>query len=92
MYLLIFTGILLFIVALLIIAAVLIQNPKDEGGSFLAENRGMNQLIGTSNLPTFLEYLTYFLMAALVVLTIILSALLSAEFGSGAEEKVLEDI
>jgi len=92
MYLLIFVGILLSITALLLIVVVLIQNPKDEGGSFLAENRGMNQIIGTSNLPTFLEYLTYFLIGALIVLTVILSALLSAQFGSGAEEKVLEDI
>ena len=92
MYLLIFTGVLLFIVAVLLIAVVLIQNPKNEGGSFLAENRGMKQLVGTSNLPTFLEYLTYFLMATLIVLTVTLSALLSAEFGSAAEEKVLEDI
>jgi len=92
MYLLIFTGILLSFVALLLIVVVLIQNPKDEGGSFLAENRGMSQIIGTSNLPTFLEYLTYFLMSVLVLLTILFSGLLSAHFGSDVEEKVLENL
>ena len=67
-----FVSILIFVVAILLILIVLVQNPK---GGLAANFSSSNQVMGVRKTSDFLEKATWTLGIALVVLSIISSSL-----------------
>ena len=80
MFFTICVGIFLTIIAVGIILIVLIQKPKGEGLTSLAEGSNMKQLVGVAQMPSVLEKLTYLLLVLLFAFTFIFTALLSSHY------------
>ena len=72
----ILAGVALCVVALAMIVFVLLQKPKDDGGSTLSANSNMKQLLGVAQMPSFLEKATYYLLLTLCALTLLFNYLL----------------
>lgn len=75
--------ILIALVALLLMAAVLIQNPKGGGVDSTFGGASANQMLGASKSTDFIEKVTWYLAIALFVLCIIASLMAG---GAGAAD------
>ena len=78
--------ILIAMVCILLMAAVLIQNPKGGGVDSTFGGTATNQMLGAARSTDFIEKATWYLAAALLVLCIITSLMVG---GSGAEAPLL---
>ncbi|MCB0634826.1 MAG: preprotein translocase subunit SecG [Saprospiraceae bacterium] len=78
------TGIILLIalVCILLMGAVLIQNPKGGGIDSTFGGSQANQMFGAAKQTDFIEKITWYLAAALFILCIIAARLVSATGGS----------
>lgn len=77
--------ILIVLVSLLLIAAILIQNPKGGGVDSTFGGAATNQMLGASRSADFIEKATWFLASALLILCVITSLVV----GSGSQEVLL---
>lgn len=77
--------ILIALIAILLMAAVLIQNPKGGGVDSTFGGSATNQMLGAARSTDFIEKATWYLAAALVVLCIVTSLMV----GSGGETPLL---
>lgn len=77
--------ILIALIAILLMAAVLIQNPKGGGVDSTFGGSATNQMLGAARSTDFIEKATWYLAAALVVLCIITSLMV----GSGGEAPLM---
>ena len=75
--------ILIALVCVLLMIAILIQNPKGGGVDSTFGGAASNQMFGAAKSADFIEKATWFLAAALFVLCIITSVMVT---GSGAAE------
>ncbi len=91
MYKLIIVGVLLALVAILLIVVVLLQTPKDDGGSMLGGNSKAYQLVGNAGMPHFLSKLTYILLIALFLLTLLFTSFLYEHFNNDISD-ILNDV
>jgi preprotein translocase subunit SecG len=80
---LIFISVLIAIIAVLLIAAVLIQNPKG-GGIDSTYGSGANQMFGASRSADAIEKITWYLAGALIVMCIISYFFISSGAAAGA--------
>lgn len=78
--------ILIAMVCILLMAAVLIQNPKGGGVDSTFGGTATNQMLGAARSTDFIEKATWYLAAALLVLCIITSLMVG---GSGAEAPLM---
>ena len=87
----IFISVLVFIVAVLLILVILVQNPK--GGGLSATFGGGNQVMGVKKTADFLEKATWYLAITLLVLTLISNfAIPRNEIGVSNQSKAQEQI
>ncbi|MCB0693966.1 MAG: preprotein translocase subunit SecG [Saprospiraceae bacterium] len=77
--------ILIALIAILLMAAVLIQNPKGGGVDSTFGGSATNQMLGAARSTDFIEKATWYLAAALVVLCIITSLMV----GTGGEAPLM---
>jgi preprotein translocase subunit SecG len=75
--------ILIALVALLLMGAVLIQNPKGGGVDSTFGGSSANQMFGAAKSTDFIEKVTWYLAIALFILCIIASLMVGS--GGGAE-------
>ena len=80
MFFTICAGISLTIIAVALILIVLIQKPKGEGLTSLAEDSNMKQLVGVAQMPSLLEKITYSLLVLLFAFTLLFTYLLSITY------------
>lgn len=87
----IFLIVLIIIASILLVLAVLAQNPK---GGMAANFGASNQVMGVRQTSDFLERSTWALAIAMVVLSLLASIAMSSHSRSnaGAKDKVLEQI
>ncbi len=78
--------ILIAMVCILLMAAVLIQNPKGGGVDSTFGGTATNQMLGAARSTDFIEKATWYLAAALLVLCIITSLMVG---GAGAEAPLI---
>lgn len=78
--------ILIALVCILLMAAVLIQNPKGGGVDSTFGGSATNQMLGAARSTDFIEKATWYLAAALLVLCILTSLMVG---GSGAEAPLM---
>lgn len=78
--------ILIAIICVLLMAVVLIQNPKGGGVDSTFGGQGANQMFGAAKSADFIEKLTWYLAAALFVLCILTSLMVGS---TGAEDVLL---
>ncbi|MBK7343556.1 MAG: preprotein translocase subunit SecG [Saprospiraceae bacterium] len=78
--------ILIALICILLMAAVLIQNPKGGGVDSTFGGSATNQMLGAARSTDFIEKATWYLAAALLVLCIITSLMVG---GSGAEAPLM---
>lgn len=81
-----FMTILIALVCVLLMAAVLIQNPKGGGVDSTFGGAAANQMMGAARSTDFIEKVTWGLAIALFVLCIVTSLMVTA--GSGVESGV----
>jgi len=81
--------ILIAIDCILLIAVILIQNPKGGGIDSTFGGAGANQMLGAARSSDFVEKLTWYLAAALFVLCII-TALIAGSDTGGVEQLLSE--
>ena len=80
MFLLVVNVVVLCMIAVVLGLVTLLQKPKGEVMSPMAVNSNMQQLLGVSQMPSFLERLTYVVFVGMVVLTLSLTHLVSVEY------------
>ena len=78
--------ILIAIICVLLMAVVLIQNPKGGGVDSTFGGQSANQMFGAAKSADFIEKLTWYLAAALFVLCILTSLMVGL---TGAEDVLL---
>ncbi len=78
--------ILIALICILLMAAVLIQNPKGGGVDSTFGGSATNQMLGAARSTDFIEKATWYLAAALLVLCIITSLMVG---GVGGEAPLL---
>ena len=78
--------ILIALICILLMAAVLIQNPKGGGVDSTFGGSATNQMLGAARSTDFIEKATWYLAAALLVLCIITSLMVG---GSGTEAPLM---
>lgn len=78
--------ILIAIICVLLMAVVLIQNPKGGGVDSTFGGQSANQMFGAAKSADFIEKLTWYLAAALFVLCILTSLMVGS---TGAEDVLL---
>lgn len=78
--------ILIAIICVLLMAVVLIQNPKGGGVDSTFGGQSANQMFGAAKSADFIEKLTWYLAAALFVLCILTTLLVGS---TGAEDVLL---
>ncbi len=76
--------ILTAIVCLLLMGAVLIQNPKGGGIDSTFGGSQANQMLGASNQTGFIEKVTWYLALALLILCLITSLMVSGTDGGAS--------
>lgn len=69
--------ILIAIVCVFLMVVVLIQNPKGGGLDSTFGGKGAQQVLGAARSNDFMEKLTWYLFAALIVLCLVISVLVS---------------
>ncbi len=72
---LIFLTVLIAIVCVLLMVVVLIQNPKGGGLDATFGGKGAQQVLGAARSTDFMEKLTWYLFAALMILCLVTSLL-----------------
>ena len=79
--------ILTALISLLLIGVVLIQNPKGGGVDATFGGNATNQMLGAAKSTDFIEKLTWYLAAAILILCVIIAATYAGVdvAGSGAE-------
>jgi preprotein translocase subunit SecG len=77
--------VLIAIVSLLLMASVLIQNPKGGGVDSTFGGQGANQMFGAAKSTDFIEKVTWGLAIALFVLCIITTLMVGSAGGGGQE-------
>jgi preprotein translocase subunit SecG len=77
--------VLIALVCVLLMGAVLIQNPKGGGVDSTFGGAQANQMFGAAKSTDFIEKATWYLAAALIILCIITSLMVGSETG-GAEQ------
>ena len=78
--------ILIAIICVLLMAVVLIQNPKGGGVDSTFGGQSANQMFGAAKSADFIEKLTWYLAAALFILCILTSLMVGS---TGAEDVLL---
>jgi len=78
--------ILIAIICVLLMAVVLIQNPKGGGVDSTFGGQSANQMFGAAKSADFIEKLTWYLAAALFVLCIVTTLIVGS---TGAEDVLL---
>lgn len=81
--------ILIAIDCILLIAVILIQNPKGGGIDSTFGGAGANQMLGAARSSDFVEKLTWYLATALFVLCVITALIASGDTG-GVEQLLSE--
>ena len=81
-------SILIFIVALLLVLVILVQNPK---GGLASNFSSSNQVMGVRKTTDFLEKATWTLGIALLILSVISSSLIGGPAETVANESELQD-
>jgi preprotein translocase subunit SecG len=84
----IFVSVLIFIVAVLLIMVILVQNPK---GGLASNFSASNQVMGVRKTTDFLEKATWTLGIALLVLSVISSSLIGGPAAIVTNESELTD-
>jgi preprotein translocase subunit SecG len=79
--------ILVVLISLMLIGAILIQNPKGGGVDSTFGGAATNQMLGAARSADFIEKATWYLAAALLVLCIISSLVV----GTGSEIQLLSE-
>lgn len=69
----VFLTVLIAIVCVLLMVVVLIQNPKGGGLDSTFGGKGAQQVLGAARSTDFMEKLTWYLFAALIILCIVTS-------------------
>lgn len=82
--------VLIFIVCILLVLIVLVQNSK--GGGLASNFQSSGQVMGVRKTADFLEKGTWVLAGALLVLSVMGSAVIPREEGTGGESRVQEQI
>jgi preprotein translocase subunit SecG len=77
--------VLIALVSVLLMGAVLIQNPKGGGVDSTFGGAQANQMFGAAKSTDFIEKITWYLAAALIILCIITSLMVGGDTG-GAEQ------
>jgi len=85
-----FITVLLFIVCILLILFVLVQNSK--GGGLASNFQSSNQIMGVRKTTDFLEKMTWGLAAALLVLCIGGTAFIPRDTKAGAQSEIKDQI
>ncbi len=80
--------VLIFIVCILLVLIVLVQNSK--GGGLASNFQSSNQVMGVRKTTDFLEKGTWFLAGALIVLSILGSAFIPRE-KAGVDQSMVQD-
>ena len=73
----VFLTVLIAIVCVLLMVVVLIQNPKGGGLDATFGDKGAQQVVGAARSTDFMEKLTWYLFAALIILCIATSVIAS---------------
>ena len=73
MVLLIIAGVSVFLLSVLLVLLVFLQNPKDEGGRHLGIGGGVQQMIGVAHASHVLEKVTYVVAGLLFGLTLFIA-------------------
>ena len=73
----VFLTVLIAIVCVLLMVVVLIQNPKGGGLDATFGGKGAQQVLGAARSTDFMEKLTWYLFAALIILCIATSVIAS---------------
>jgi preprotein translocase subunit SecG len=82
--------VLIFIVCILLVLIVLVQNSK--GGGLASNFQSSNQIMGVRKTADFLEKATWVLAGSLLLLSIMGSAFLPRATGEGAQSRVQRQI
>ena len=77
--------VLIALICVLLMAAVLIQNPKGGGVDSTFGGQSANQMFGAAKSTDFIEKLTWYLAAALFILCIVSSMFAGAGVEGGVE-------
>ncbi len=77
--------ILIVLISLLLIGAILIQNPKGGGVDSTFGGAATNQMLGASRSADFIEKATWILAASLLILCVITSLVI----GNGSQEVLM---
>jgi len=78
--------VLIALVCVLLMGAVLIQNPKGGGVDSTFGGSQANQMFGAARSADFIEKITWYLAIALFVLCIVTSLMVGTGGGAGAEQ------
>lgn len=87
--LILISSVLMAIVALLLVGAVLLQNPKDQGGHETLSTAGIRQVVGVAHATDLLEKITFGLALLLVILILCSSYLIKQKYVPVKEERSL---
>jgi preprotein translocase subunit SecG len=77
--------VLIALVSVLLMGAVLIQNPKGGGVDSTFGGAQANQMFGAAKSTDFIEKITWYLAAALIILCIITSLMVGGDTGGGEQ-------
>jgi preprotein translocase subunit SecG len=69
--------VIIAVICILLMVVVLVQNPKGGGLDASFGGKGAQQVLGASRSTDFMEKLTWYLFAALIVLCIVVSVVIS---------------
>lgn len=77
--------VLIALVSVLLMGAVLIQNPKGGGVDSTFGGAQANQMFGAAKSTDFIEKITWYLAAALIILCIVTSLMVGGDTGGGEQ-------
>ena len=77
--------VLIALVCVLLMGAVLIQNPKGGGVDSTFGGAQANQMFGAAKSTDFIEKATWYLAAALIILCIVTSLMVGGDTGGGEQ-------
>lgn len=84
-----FITVLIALVCVILMAAVLVQNPKGGGIDSTFGGAGANQMFGAAKSADFIEKATWILAAVLMILCIIAAVMVNSMGASGTEVPLL---
>ena len=85
-------SIVIALVSILLMGVILIQNPKGGGVDATFGGSAANQMLGASKSTDFIEKLTWYLAAALVVLCIMSAVMISGGSVGGPDTLPLNEV